>query len=136
MTIRVGFDTAAQRALDTWRIVTTGLVQMAPLLPRDVLFLRQGERCYLCATTFRGATGRVVRGDTNASISRDHVFPRSGNGGTVSNLLLAHKRCNGSKGDRWPYPCEVIYLAAIYAAPAMPRSRSATRKARAWARRT
>jgi hypothetical protein len=90
---------------------------MAMHLSRHAIFHRQRHACYLCAQAFAHRALEFHGGHPDAP-SRDHVFPRGRGGLAEANILLAHKRCNQRKGDRWPHPCEVIYLAAIYAAPA------------------
>jgi hypothetical protein len=129
------FNTAAQRALDAWRIVTCDMIGMAVNLSKSQIFHRQDHGCYLCDDRFaRGAL--ELHGSNSGAPSRDHVFPRVQGGRADANILLAHKSCNNLKGDRWPYPCEVIYLASIYAKPGAPLSRNGKRKARRWARRS
>jgi hypothetical protein len=110
---------SAQRSLDAWRIATRGLLDMAMHLSRHAIFHRQRHACYLCAQAFAHRALEFHGGHPDAP-SRDHVFPRGRGGLAEANILLAHKRCNQRKGDRWPHPCEVIYLAAIYAAPEQP----------------
>lgn len=115
MTVHYGPSVAAQRALAAWRIASDGRMI---LLDRPALLHRQRARCYLCATPLANATiPKKLR-----MMSRDHVFPKSRGAGAQANYLLAHMGCNSRKSDRWPYPCEVIFLAAIYAGPA-PRRR-------------
>lgn len=46
-------------------------------------------------------------------VTYDHVVPRSKGGGNYGNLVPAHSRCNGEKGDRLPYGCELIMLDAL-----------------------
>jgi hypothetical protein len=114
MTAHYGPSVPAQRALAAWRIASSGGFM---LLDRPALIRRQRGRCYLCTTPLANATiPKKLR-----AMSRDHVFPKSRGAGTAANYLLAHMGCNSRKSDRWPYPCEVIFLAAIYAEPARPR---------------
>lgn len=117
MTIYASVNPAAKRSLDAWRIATRGLLDMAAHLSRGMIFHRQRHACYLCAKPFVHRALDYHGGHPDAP-SRDHVFPRGCGGLSEANILLAHKRCNQRKGDRWPHPCEVIYLAAIYANPA------------------
>jgi 5-methylcytosine-specific restriction endonuclease McrA len=72
------------------------------VLDNHTLHQRQSRRCYLCGF-------KMQRG-----LTRDHVWPKAAGGRDAGNILLAHARCNGSKGDRLPYPCELIYRDAIY----------------------
>jgi 5-methylcytosine-specific restriction endonuclease McrA len=66
--------------------------------------LKRAQRgcCYLC--------GRLV---TLKYATFDHVVPKSRGGGSLANKLLAHKHCNGRKGNREPRPCELLYLRSI-----------------------
>lgn len=70
---------------------------------RQKLAIVQGETCYLCG------------GDLPArskATSLEHVIPRS-RGGKSRDTLLAHVKCNMEKGDRRPYPCELLLLRVI-----------------------
>lgn len=71
---------------------------------RRVAMLRhvQGRACYLCTEPMTAPT-------------LDHVMPIALGGRTFGNVLLAHSVCNQAKADRKPYPCELIYLAAVNA---------------------
>lgn len=62
----------------------------------------QDGRCYLCGEP-------MPENDR----SREHVTPRSRGGRNAANVLAAHEACNARKGSREPYPCELIYLAAV-----------------------
>lgn len=78
------------------------------VVPRGVRQVRriaklQGGRCYLC--------GGVMRTEP----TREHVTPRARGGRNARNILAAHQACNLRKADRAPYPCELIYLAAVNA---------------------
>lgn len=75
------------------------------------LFVLQGGQCYLCDEPMRSRG--PVQDPTDAT--RDHVTPRHRRGRNVDNLLAAHRGCNEDKGSRSPYPCELLYLAAINA---------------------
>ena len=134
MTARFGFDPAATNALEAWRIATGAAFDMAVNLSRKALFHRQDRACFLCGCGFAHRAMDLHGAHADAP-SRDHVFPRAAGGRAEANILLAHKPCNIRKGSRWPHPCEVIYLAAIYLAPAPIVSINSQRKARAWARR-
>lgn len=61
----------------------------------------QGPDCYLC-------------GATMARPTREHVIPQSKGGKNAGNLLMACQPCNVAKGNRWPYPCELIYVGAVH----------------------
>lgn len=71
---------------------------------------RQGGVCYLCGKPLGQRLGTV-----GLEVSRDHVFPQAAGAKADLNILLAHAKCNGRKGDRWPRPCELIFLASVYA---------------------
>lgn len=77
-----------------------------------VLFHLQGGRCYLCGEAMKA---RELGAQSPTDATRDHVVPRGRRGRDVNNLLAAHRECNERKADREPYPCELIYLAAISA---------------------
>ncbi len=77
-----------------------------------VLFHLQGGRCYLCDEAMYARTLGLNRPD---DATRDHVVPRRRQGRDAHNLLAAHRECNERKADRQPYPCELLYLAAINA---------------------
>lgn len=98
-----------------------GEVRRAELID---LFQLQGGVCYLCPAPMRARNGHQTRDDA----TRDHVVPKRRKGRDVGNILAAHRSCNEAKGDRAPYPCELIYLEAVnarlaqYSAPARTRS--------------
>lgn len=111
MTVRTSPTTEAARALAAWRSAT-GLGQRLPGgLPRRELHHLQRSRCYLCDTGF----GPSERGRGPMGLTRDHVFPKTCGGTGSGNILLAHKLCNERKANRWPRPCEVLFLASVYA---------------------
>lgn len=103
---------AEERALAAWTCAADGHFLK---LSEPELSERQDALCYLCLLPFDPEV--VGRGHLERVSSEDHVFPRAAGGRDYSNILLAHRDCNTVKSHRWPYPCEVIYLAAIYAAP-------------------
>ncbi len=113
MTLRAyAGGTAERRALEAWRFASAGDI-IGHILDIPALHTRQRGRCYLCIVAFvRGQRSKEPKG-----WSRDHVFPRAVGGGRPANVLLAHRDCNEDKAHRWPTPCEVIYLAAVYAPP-------------------
>lgn len=67
----------------------------------------QSGRCYLCGETVR-----------LSHCNLDHVLPRSKGFRTVNNTLVAHYHCNSLKGNRLPYPCELLHLE--YVNPRLP----------------
>jgi 5-methylcytosine-specific restriction endonuclease McrA len=72
---------------------------------RAALRVLQQGRCYLCNKPLSPHGRRVTD---------DHVVPKSRGGTRACNILLAHKLCNERKRDRAPYPCELLFAAAIY----------------------
>lgn len=128
MTLRLGADDGQVRALVAWRICVAGaaLVKRFDHGLSDV-HRRQHGNCYLCIAPFVRSTAAAPRPPKLRT--RDHVFPRRAGGGGEANILWAHDDCNQAKGDRWPYPCEVIYLAAVYLPP-LTRTAVAMRRAR------
>lgn len=116
MTLRFCAGAGQSRALAAWRAANAGIEHLLfHALGMQDLYQRQRGRCYICIaamdTALRG------RGRNLLAWTIDHVFPRAVGGRQLANLLLAHRGCNERKADRWPFPCEVIYLAAVYAAP-------------------
>lgn len=76
-----------------------------PRSPFWGMFKAQDGCCYLCGWAFR----------EDHWVTEDHVTPRSRGGANRHNVALAHSGCNTWKGNREPYPCELISLAAINA---------------------
>ncbi len=66
----------------------------------DGIVQAQGGRCYLCGKPMEKPT-------------REHVMPRALGGRNAKNVLGAHSLCNRIKADRYPKPCELLFLAAI-----------------------
>lgn len=113
-TIRASVYVAAEaeaRAIMALSVVKPILARplAIPQDPRTLMSL-QGGNCYLCIRPL-GHPGANHR----ESATRDHVFPQKAGAKAKQNILMAHGKCNVRKGGRWPYPCEVIYLASIYA---------------------
>ena len=73
---------------------------------------RDGWRCWLCDE----AVDAEAPPDSPWSGTVDHVVPRSRGGKTVpENLRLAHRRCNGTRGNRLPelhWPTEFYLIDA------------------------
>jgi hypothetical protein len=83
---------------------------------RKALLKLQRYRCYLCGKAFAccpAGTPNRRRLNRDGRITSDHVRPRAGGHTLEGNKLLAHGLCNVRKADRAPWPCELIYLAAI-----------------------
>lgn len=77
------------------------------IIPTDkfgLIVRHQKNRCYLCGSNF----------SKRNTPTREHVKPVSLGGKNDFNVLAACKDCNAKKGNRMPYPCEAIYLAATY----------------------
>jgi 5-methylcytosine-specific restriction endonuclease McrA len=79
------------------------LSRSSPLINRIAAL--QGDRCFLCGGQMR----------ERSAPTRDHVVPKAKGGKDGGNILAAHSACNSKKGDRAPYPCELLYLAAVNA---------------------
>lgn len=90
-------------------------VDPPPELPnnefRQPLYLAQHGLCYLCGGPL--ASRRVVRKGQPNGATLEHVIPRAAGGRNNGNRLLACASCNVAKADRWPYPCELIFLASV-----------------------
>lgn len=76
-----------------------------PLARANTVFWRrfdlQDGTCYLCSEPFTD----------DDWATQDHVIPKGKGGRYRGNILLAHAPCNFVKGDRWPTPDELAYLA-------------------------
>lgn len=69
-----------------------------PVTPDDarLMDVLQGGRCFLC--------GEPVGGKATF----DHLIPQAyGGADEPANVVLAHRRCNQTKGDRLPTPDEL-----------------------------
>lgn len=69
-----------------------------PVTPDDarLMDVLQGGRCFLC--------GEPVGGKATF----DHLIPQAyGGANEPANVVLAHRRCNQTKGDRLPTPDEL-----------------------------
>lgn len=111
MTVRAAPSIDAARALAAWRIASGLGLKLPPGIPKAELQRRQRRACYLCSLAF----GENGRGRSPMGCTRDHVFPKHQGGTGNANILLAHKLCNERKANRWPRPCEVLFLASVYA---------------------
>jgi hypothetical protein len=78
---------------------------------RPRLFEAQDGLCYLCARRL----APLSKDKTEQGSSFDHVQPVLWGGRAFQNLLLSHPWCNAEKGSRRPYPCELLFLAAVNA---------------------
>ena len=105
-------------ATDHEAIALRAMIVLGPLMPVagtpnppiPMLRQRQHDNCYLCSRPLGKRSGTM--GDAS---TRDHVFPQCAGATGNRNILLAHACCNGRKGNRFPRPCELIFLAAVYA---------------------
>jgi hypothetical protein len=73
------------------------------------LLCAQDNKCYLCGKKFP-PLGEICEFVDQPSF--DHVVPKSKKGYFYGNVVLSHRKCNVKKGNRRPYPCELIYLAS------------------------
>jgi 5-methylcytosine-specific restriction endonuclease McrA len=103
----------ALRALGLEHILVPHPDRLVGVEPKTLMRL-QDRGCYLCGD-FMVHPGHPALAQSPLARTRDHVVPRCRGGGNRRNVLLAHDRCNGEKGERLPYPCELIYLAAVNA---------------------
>lgn len=63
-----------------------------------VLWTRQHGQCWLCGGGMTNSCGGL---DYDASF--DHIIPKSKGGSrALSNLKLAHVKCNSERGDKTP----------------------------------
>lgn len=78
----------------------------------EQLARRDGWQCWLCG----GEVDPDAPPSSPAAPTVDHVVPRSRGGRTEpSNLRLAHRRCNGRRGNRLPeldWPAELALMDA------------------------
>ena len=78
----------------------------------------QRGRCYLCAREWPGSDSGGGMAKKRASFyergTKDHVRPRSGGNPGRANTLFVHFLCNQRKGNREPYPCELLYLESVH----------------------
>jgi 5-methylcytosine-specific restriction endonuclease McrA len=73
---------------------------MVQIARTDATFAQQGDtwvgRCLICGGPLR------FEALTGAGATIEHILPRSlGGTNDLSNLGIAHRRCNGEKGRRW-----------------------------------
>lgn len=73
---------------------------MVQIARTDAAFAQQGDtwvgRCLICGGPLR------FEALTGAGATIEHILPRSlGGTNDLSNLGIAHRRCNGEKGRRW-----------------------------------
>lgn len=79
------------------------------------LMIAQGQNCFHCDTPM--ALILAPNECRKNAVTREHVFPHSSTGkGVVNNIVLAHSRCNGKRGDQNPSAAEIAKAARIYKA--------------------
>jgi 5-methylcytosine-specific restriction endonuclease McrA len=76
---------------------------------RQHLHAVQLGRCFYCASNIRICDGTI-----------DHFFPKSKGNGRYSNgrhnVVMACRRCNGTKGDRMPTAAEIVRFDEVHGA--------------------
>lgn len=76
-------------------------------------WLAQRGRCMICGDSMPLARIQNTRQPANYT-TWEHVHPKSRTGrGRPKNKTLACHGCNIRKGNRLPYPCEVMFLAVV-----------------------
>lgn len=74
---------------------------------KTLLLVAQRGLCPICGQ-------QLPERITANRLTFDHVWPRAGLKGqsevNLGNILLTHRRCNGTKGHRRPTGCELIQL--------------------------
>ena len=84
--------------------------------PSDPLIVRlwdvQNGACFHCGEPMLN-TGESNHGH---HWSREHIYPRSRNGSTYGNVVLAHRRCNSMRGNAAPSEEEIERARLIIAA--------------------
>jgi len=79
----------------------------------DLLIKAQGNRCYLCGQSMldrsRKLDGACLQDWRRLRSTLDHIQPKSKYFYGEQLFAAAHNKCNSYKGDRNPYPCEVIF---------------------------
>lgn len=78
--------------------------------------------CILCGTALHMHRQDDFEANDPRRATFDHVVPLSLRGENVGNRLIAHRKCNGAKGNRPPVGCELVWLAAVNAAIGIPTS--------------
>ena len=80
----------------------------APKVQWGAKLARQGHVCWIC-----GKRLSVRDPDPKTMVTRDHVFPVSTNGYNSwphNNILLAHKKCNGTRATHQVPACALFWL--------------------------
>lgn len=85
-----------------------------------VLFEAQKGQCGICRKRM-DPTGTAWDQRNPMRPTADHVLPRDAGGfNGRGNLLAAHARCNGAKGNRLPTDAELDFLAQVNALMGWP----------------
>ena len=79
-------------------------------VPTSVLYAHQNCRCFYCNRFMQYAPHTKV----SKGYSIDHLFPRSKGYGKGGNSVLACRKCNEQKGDRWPSLMEIVRAWDLY----------------------
>src|ERR1700740_1497256 len=83
----------------------------------EVIYAAQKGICYLCGTRMPSPRDEWISCKERPSI--DHVVPKHPDEPKYAcprirkNGLVCHHKCNNSKGNRLPYPCELLFLDII-----------------------
>lgn len=99
----------ARTVVDVHSIIACGghraqQTRRVPALTNQGLFARDRYLCLYCGRLFAAA-----------SLTRDHVVPKSRGGGDEwENVVASCKRCNHRKGNRLPHECAMELLALPY----------------------
>ncbi len=74
------------------------------------MVLAQGGVCFLCGDALDTDN---LPANSPMRASFDHVVPVSLGGENIGNRMAAHRDCNGRKGNRRPYACELLFLSVV-----------------------
>lgn len=96
--------------------MTPAIIQMREkvkgnVAPASVLYSYQKCRCFYCNRFMPYMTFNMTRG---AGYTIDHLFPRSKGHTKLGNSVLACRRCNEKKGDRFPTVLEIVKAWELY----------------------
>lgn len=80
---------------------------------RKITARMQGGKCFLCGFRLPRRYPAQMPDNEPARPTDEHVVPKCAGGRGPWNLLLAHRKCNNLKGNRHPYPCELLLLASV-----------------------
>lgn len=85
----------------------------------DHLVAAQGNLCYICGATMAhrrwcGAANMEKQEWRQRRATLDHVQPKSFRVGRYQFYAAACNDCNSRKGNRAPYPCELLFAVTLY----------------------